>query len=141
MGLSRADKQRLALRYVAGAPLSKLCKEFLITEPQFHRLQEEDSDYSGMEEAAIDEAWEEGCRLLRAQAQGAVKTLGALARLDPQNLEVSVGPNGGEVWKRKVDPRLVKEQRRAAEKILEFWLEAKRLKEREEARVQRLADW
>ncbi len=138
MGLSRADKQRLAIRYTAGAPLAELCSEFGLAEKEFHRLREGDEDFSAMEEAALNEAWDEGCRLLRAQAHATAKTLRELAQLDPKNLEVSMGPNGGEIWRRKLDPRLVREQRRAAEKILEFWLEAKRLKEREEARLQRL---
>jgi|SRR5262245_62051182 len=141
MSLSRADKQRLAIRYTAGAPLAELCSEFGFTEKEFHRLREGDADFSAMEEAALNEAWEEGRRLLRAEAQAAAKTLRELAQLDPKNLEVSTGPNGGEVWRRKVDPHLVREQRRAAEKILEFWLEAKRLQEREEARMQRLGGW
>jgi hypothetical protein len=141
MGLSQAAKQRLAIRYVAGTPLAELCSEFGLTEKEFHRLREGDSDFSAMAEEAIEVAWEEGCRLLRAQAQAAAKILRELAQLDPNNLEMTTGPNGGEVWKRKVDPHLVREQRRAAEKIVELWLEARRLKEREEARMQRLAGY
>jgi hypothetical protein len=141
MALSRIDKQRLAVCYTAGIPLAELCSEFGLTEKEFHRLREKDSDFSALEEAALDEAWEESCRLLRSQAQTAAAILREIAQLDPHNLQVSTGPNGGEVWRRKVDLHLVREQRRAAEKILELWLEAKRLKEREEARLQRLGGW
>src|SRR2546428_12330229 len=129
MRLSRAAKQRLALLYAAGTPLPELCKEFGLHEQEFSRLREEDEQYLQCEEEALEMAWDEGCRLLRAQAQAAAKTLRELVQLDPHNLLESVGPNGGPVLKRRVDPHLVREQRRAAETLLTLWLEAKKIRD------------
>jgi hypothetical protein len=139
MALSWIDKQRLAVCYTAGIPLAELCSEFGLTEKEFHRLRERDSDFSAMEEAALEVAWDEGCRLLRAQAQAAAKMLRELVQLDPHNVIESVGPNGGPVLKRRVDPHLVREQRRAAETLLTLWLEAKKIRERQQTRLDRLA--
>jgi hypothetical protein len=139
MKLVLADKRRLALLYVAGTPLEELCAEFGLSEKQLRQLRENDEQYLELEEAALDEAWDEGCRLLRAQAEAAATTLRELVQLNPHNVIESVGPNGGPVLKRRVDPHLVREQRRAAETLLTLWLEAKKIKERQQARLARLA--
>jgi hypothetical protein len=120
--LTPINKRQIALAYASGKSAAEICQEYNLSERNYYRLRDEDSDFQAAVKEFAQDLYSHLRTALRNHAAEAVKTLADILQVDARNFIEGEGPNGGKVVTRRLDNKLLAEKRMAAAQLVEFWL-------------------